>query len=82
MTSNQIAHHLLINGKCNNNKHNKKSPKPRVKRLIDEEITELGDPFLYEELEIAMKSLKNGKSAGLDNIYTEQIQHLGPIAKQ
>lgn len=76
VTSNQISHHLLINGKCNNNehnKHNKKSPKPRVKRIIDEKISELGDPFLQEELEIAMKSLKNGKSAGMDNTYTEQI---------
>lgn len=82
VTPNQIAHHLLINGKCNKNKHNKKSPKPTVKRLINEENSVLGDTFLYEELEAAMKSLKNGKSAGLDNMYTEQIQHFGPAAKQ
>ena len=35
-----------------------------------------------EELQQAIKNLKNNKAAGLDDIRTEQLKHLGPIALQ
>ena len=38
--------------------------------------------FTDEELQAAIDCLKNGKAAGLDDIRTEQIKHLGPTARK
>jgi len=64
-----------MNGK---NKVTKPSPcKPRIIRTENNETHELGNTILFMELEDAIKTLKNGKAAGLDNMFSQQIKHFG-----
>ena len=37
--------------------------------------TKMTTPFTKEEIKNAIKSLKNGKSAGIDKIYAELLKH-------
>ena len=50
-------------------------------RHVMEESDEEFQPFTIEELQEAMKHLKPGKAAGLDNITAEVILHFGDKAK-
>lgn len=37
-------------------------------------------PFIIKKLNTGVNALKNGKSAGVDNICVEQIKYFGPSA--
>lgn len=52
------------------------SPENEIKRKFTK-TTETEPPPLVEEVESAVKHLKNGKSPGLDNIPAELIKHAG-----
>ena len=45
----------------------------------DSQIT---SPISAEDMSEAIKSIKNGKAAGIDGIYPDMITHLGPKAKE
>ncbi|KAL4092417.1 hypothetical protein QTP88_026918 [Uroleucon formosanum] len=57
-------------------------PKPKIKRRKENENMGLGGTFLDIELEAAIKTLKNGKAAGRDDMCTEQIRHFGNRTKR
>ena len=42
----------------------------------------LTKPFSPEELNTSINTLKNGKAIGLDNIFTEDIKHFGPLMRK
>ena len=73
VTADQVAHQLLLNGKPPH-----KTRHGRVKRQCGD--TESTWHFTDEELEAANDCLKNVKAAGMVDIRTEQIKHLGPTA--
>ena len=75
VTADQVAHQLLLNGKPPH-----KTRHRRVTRRCGD--TESTWQFTDEELHAAIDCLKNGKAAGLDDIRTEQIKHLGPTARK
>ena len=76
-TANQVAYQLLLNGKSTT-----KQPRPKVDRLQHSQNTGLTEPFSLEELNISIKALKTGKAIGLDNIFTEEIKHFGPLTQK
>ena len=78
VTANQVAHHLLLNGK-NGSKVQTKIKLNRKKYNSDPGFTR---PFTLEELEAGISTLKSGKAIGLDNIATEQIKNFGPVARK
>ncbi|KAL4154014.1 hypothetical protein QTP88_001847 [Uroleucon formosanum] len=82
VTANQVAHQLLINGRTNIKKEKKKNHRyiSDGKQCEGESI--LRDYFSPLELQTAIDELKNKKAAGVDDICTEQIKNLGPIAKK
>ncbi len=45
------------------------------KRISIPDIKEMKMPFTEDEIEKAIKSLKNEKSAGIDNITAEQLKY-------
>ncbi len=77
VTANQVAHQLLLNGKGNT------SHKPRRVKMPDQTDAESSftDPFTMEELDKGIKTIKNGKAAGLDDMLCEQIKHFGIKAR-
>ena len=75
-TANQVAHQLLLNYKTRTSEKRQKAAK------YPEGNEELSQPFTMEELDAAIYKVKAGKAAGLDDIMTEQIKNLGPVAKQ
>jgi Reverse transcriptase (RNA-dependent DNA polymerase)/Endonuclease-reverse transcriptase len=76
VTPNQIAHQLLLNGKT--------SSKCRVNRYPKTGdslgLGLLKSPFTPEEMVRALMKMKNGKSPGIDELCTEQVKNLGPMA--
>ena len=80
VTANQIAHQLLLNGKSNATMP--KQSKPRLKRPNEENNPGLTNPFTSQELENGIKALKQGKTAGLDNIRAEQITQFGSTTRK
>ncbi|KAG7310409.1 hypothetical protein JYU34_003184 [Plutella xylostella] len=75
VTANQIAHQLLLNGKSTS-----RSPPLKISRQEDE-VEFLSEPFTGRELQTALCHLKNGKAAGIDNLFTEQVKNFGPGAR-
>lgn len=71
VTANQVSHQLLLNGKPP-----KKLPKLPKTRPPTKETR----AFSVTDVVTGIKSLKNGKAAGVDDITVEQIKHLGPVA--
>lgn len=80
VTPNQIAHQLVIMENQTTGKNTEQIRK-KINSLLQN--TQPTFPlFTAEELDIAMKTMKTGKTAGLDDINTEQIKHFGPRARQ
>ena len=73
VTPNQVAHQLILNGKVPNRQRQNK-----IKRC-GQENHDFADDFTIIELQNSLKHLKNGKTAGLDNILTEEIKNFGPV---
>ena len=72
ITTNQIAHQLLLNFKT---PHSTRQLKPNLNTNgCNPNITK---PFYLTELKQCINSLKNGKATRLDNIMTEELKHLG-----
>ena len=80
ITANQIAHQLPLNGK--RNATFAKQSKPQLKKPTKENNTDLTNPFSSKELEKGIKALKQGKTAGLENIRAEQIKQFGPTTRE
>ena len=76
VTANQVATQLLTNGRTTN-----RYKDPNTRRRLDSETNHLGTPFTLKELHDGLNRLKNGKAAGVDDICSEQIKHLGQGAK-
>ena len=74
VTSVQVTHQLLLNGK-GNSIHRPSNAKITDNHIIEHSLT---SPFTIEELMKAINILKNNKAAGLDDMLCEQIKHLGP----
>jgi len=77
---NQIAHTLLLNGKSP--KINCKIQKKRIIREMYKETHYLSKQFDFHERQKAIDAMKNYKAAGLDDICTEQLRHLGPEVRK
>ena len=68
VTADQLTHQLILNATF------AKQSKPLLKKPIKENNSGLTNPFSSKELEKGIKALKQGKTAGLDNICAEQIK--------
>ncbi|KAJ8710342.1 hypothetical protein PYW07_009708 [Mythimna separata] len=75
VTANQIAHQLLLNGKPPH-----RLPKMRRSVSIPGDNTDISKPFTLTDIIYAIKALKTGKAAGVDDLTVEQLKHLGPVA--
>ena len=75
VNSNQVAHHLLVNGQGMMPTKPKCSALPTV-----EGKPSLVSAFSEEEYRKGIAALKNNKAAGIDNIMVEQLKNLGPKA--
>ena len=76
VTTNQVAHQLIPNGKVPNRQRQSK-----IKRC-GQENHDFDDDFTITELQNSLKHLKNGKAAGLDKILTEEMKNFGPVTMQ
>ena len=75
VNSNQVAHHLLVNGQGT------MPTKPKCPALPTVEGTpSLVSAFSEEEYRKGIAALKNNKEAGIDDILVEQLKNLGPKA--
>jgi hypothetical protein len=79
-TPNQIAHQFLLNGKGQKDINRKRTEEKH--KTIYEEYGHFKEQFNIEELNEAIKMLKNRKAAGLDDMCVEQIKEFGPKTKQ
>ena len=71
VNSNQVAHHLLVNGQGT------MSTKPKCPALPTVEgKPSLVSAFSEEEYRKGIAALKNNKAAGIDNILVEQLKNL------
>ena len=75
VNSNQVAHHLLVNGQGTMPTKPKCPALPTVK-----EKPSLVSAFSEEEYRKGIAALKNNKAAGIDDILVEQLKNLGPKA--
>lgn len=78
VTPNQIAHQLILNGKTTKRRSTNVS-RPQTN---ENEISSLATPFSEEELDNAIKKLKEKKAAGPDDMRPEIIKRFGPVTKQ
>jgi len=69
-----------MNGKSQINKP--RLPKSNIVRYKESEIMELRCIFSDMVLEAAIKTLRNGKAADMDDICSEKIRHFGIIIKK
>ena len=75
VNSNQVAHHLLVNGQGT------MPTKPKCPALPTVEgKPSLVSAFSEEEYRKGIAALKNNKAAGIDDILVEQLKNLGPKA--
>ena len=73
VNSNQVSHHLLVNGQGT------MPTKPKCPALPTvEKKTSLVSAFSEEEYRKGIAALKNNKAAGIEDILMEQLKHLGP----
>ena len=77
VNSNQVAHHLLVNGQGT------MPTKPKCPALPTEEgKPSLVSAFSEEEYRKGIAALKNNKAAGIDDILVEQLKNLEPQSTQ
>ena len=82
VTPNEVANQLILNGKTSHKKRGLlKERKLEMRSILEGSNDHNVEPYNIEELEAAMKFLKPGKAAGLDDITTEIIQHFGTETK-
>ena len=75
VNSNQVAHHLIVNGQGT------MPTKPKCPALPTVEgKPSLVSAFSEEEYRKGITALKNNKAAGMDDILVEQLKNLGPKA--
>jgi hypothetical protein len=79
ITSNQIVHKLLMNGRT---KTKGKKTKLKFKMDMKNNTIDFNKPFEMNELNIAIGVMKNRKVADIDGVTTEQIKKLGPKARK
>ena len=82
VTANQVAHVLIKNGKTQVMKKQSKIEIPYSKYNTDEHKFLLSEEFTLHELDEAIKTLVNGKAAGIDDINTELLKQLGPNCRK
>ena len=86
VTANSIASVLVNNGKWQDKSTEAKTHSRSVNREIKKQLQSnpqssfLSEAFSMEEMDTALKSLKNGKAPGNDNIHTEFLKNLSPEA--
>ena len=81
VTADQIANQLLYNGR---RVEHRRPPGEHHKTIVpsnNQSQTELNKPFSLDELSTGLSLLKPGKAAGLDDVLTEMLQHLGDTTK-
>ena len=81
VTADQIANQLLSNGR---RVEHRRPPGEHHKTIVpsnNQPPTELTKPFSLDELATGLSLLKPGKAAGLNDVLTEMLQHLGNKAK-
>ena len=79
ITADQIASQLIENGKTG--KTGVKRDEYKIQRDRDNETEDLSTSITSEELESAIRNMKDHKAVGLDDIFTEEIRHFGPTTK-
>ena len=77
-----MAHVLIKNGKTQIMKKQRKIEIPYSKYNSDEHKFLLSETFTLHELDEAIKTLVNGKAAGIDYINTEFLEQLGPNCRK
>jgi len=77
VTANQVAHQLVLNGKTTH----RVKVNSKIDRSVPLSVSTFSRPLSEEELNDGIKSMKNGKAAGLDNIFVEEVKHFGPKTK-
>ena len=84
VTANQIAHQLLLNGKCPGDKEFSRKVSAELRELSSAPTADTHDsrPFSIEELTKAIKTCKQGKAPGVDHIHNEFLHHIGPVASR
>ena len=81
VTADQIANQLLSDGRT---VEHRRPPGEHHETMVpsnNQPPTELAKPFSLDELATGLSLLKPGKTAGLDDLLTEMLQHLGNKAK-
>ena len=82
VTANQVAHAFIKNGKTQVMKKQSKIEIPYSKYNTDEHKSLLSEEFTLHELDEAIKTLENGKAAGINDINTELLKQLGPNCRK
>ena len=81
VTADQIANQLLSNGR---RVGHRKPPCDHHKTIVpskNHSPTQPTKAFSLDDLATGLSLLKPGKAAGLDDLLTEMLQHIGNIAK-
>ncbi|KAJ8372401.1 hypothetical protein AAFF_G00289760 [Aldrovandia affinis] len=79
---NQVGSQLVANGRRAETRRAKGEHHSTVIPGNQQNMSILTKPFTSEEFEAGLNTMKLGKAAGPDDILTEMITHLGPVAKQ
>lgn len=78
---NDLAKHMISISKINRDKQvvrEIRSALKHKKQLAKQQPSQFSCPFSREETLEGIKNIKSGKAAGIDGIYPEFLQHLGP----
>ena len=78
VTADEVANQLLKNGKApkTTNSHRHKLPG------VDQNMSLFTRPISEEELQKGISTLHVNKAAGIDDIRSEQIKHMGSVAQK
>ena len=81
VTPNQVGSQLVTNGSRAGKRRAKGQHHLTIILGTQQNMSILTKPFTLE-FEAGINSMKTGKAAGPDDILSEMITHLGPVAKQ